>query len=143
MERRDLAQLAVPGDAEALRPLLHALLVAANALPLARVVVTDAHEVGEVGAQDVVDLLLPGRRVVQVVEVALVHDGVGALVLYQLEDRPGAVGLAGGLPALVADEGDDDGLVGLAVAGAADLICRIVAAQRDSGCEQQRADLDV
>jgi hypothetical protein len=85
VELRVLAQLSGPCEAQPGGPLLHALLVAAGSVPPGDVVITDADEVGEVGAEHVVDLLDPGLRIVIVIEVPLMHDGVGALVLDELE----------------------------------------------------------
>ncbi len=94
--------------------------------------ITHRYEVGKVGAQHVVDLRLPGGGVVQVVEIALVHDGVGALVLDQLQHGPWTVPRTGRLPALVADEGDGD--VDRPHAGGVGDVGRLVAAagQRQS-----------
>ena len=84
------AEVAVPVDTEPVEARLQELLVAAGATEALLVVVPDRGEVGEVRPQDGVDLRFPGLRIVDVVEVSGVDDGVGALGKDELEDRDGA-----------------------------------------------------
>jgi hypothetical protein len=100
-ERRSDPEVSLPRDAEALHARLHEVLIAESGVELVLVVVAHDREVGEVEAQDGVDLRLPEHGKVDVVEVTEVEHGVRTFPTHQLEhgDGPGA-------EALVTEEGD-------------------------------------
>jgi hypothetical protein len=101
VEGRAHAEIAVPEHAEAVHAGLQDLLVAPGLVEHPLVVVARGREVREVRAEERVDLCLPGRGVVLVVEVAHVDHGVRALVADQLQH-----GLGVAAQPLVAEEGD-------------------------------------
>jgi len=102
-ERGLNTKIPLPENAKPIHSSGEELLVTTRSIETRLIMVSDRGEVGEVGPEDAVDLLLPARRIIEIVEVALVQHSIGAFVLDQFEDRLGVR-----THPLVADESDRD-----------------------------------
>jgi hypothetical protein len=89
------------GILEPLEPILQLRLIAVRAEKATDVVISDAREIGEIGAKNIRDQFVPGVRVAAIIEIALMKHEIGALRLDEPQNRAGAVAQT-----LVGDERD-------------------------------------